>query len=154
MDTTRNKDIVRRFYEEVINTGNTETIADFISPGLIETDGLIRAHSGIQGMIDHVQGVRKTYPDLSLTIERQIAEGDWVVSIIIAQGTHCGEWLGIAPTGRKLVYSGVNVDKVVDGKMVEHGGAANLLGPLLEAGAIRVVGQPITGASSPSTPHS
>jgi hypothetical protein len=53
--------------------------------------------------------------------------------------THLGEWLGIAPTGRQLIYGGVNVDKVVEGKMVEHGGAANLLGPLLEVGAVEVV---------------
>jgi predicted ester cyclase len=139
MDTASNKDLVRRFYEEVVNTGNTDRSADFISPDLIETDGIIRVHSGIQGMIEHIHGVRKTYPDLAVTIERQIAEDDWVVSIITARGTHLGEWLGIAPTGQQLVYGGVNVDKVVDGKIVEHGGAANLLIPLLEVGAIEVV---------------
>jgi predicted ester cyclase len=147
MDTASNKELVRRFYEEVVNTGNTERIADFISPDLIETDGLTRVHRGIQGMIEHVRGVRKTYPDLRVTIERQIAEGDWVVSIITARGTHLGEWLGIAPTGRQLVYGGVNVDKVVEGKMVEHGGAANLLGPLLEVGAVEVVSSLKRGAA-------
>ena len=140
MDTESNKDIVRRFYEEIVNTGKTKKIADFISPDIIETDGVVRIQSGIEGMIEHVRGVRETYPDLKLTIERQIAEGDWVVSIITARGTHLGEWIGIAPTGRKLVYGGVNVDKVVDGKMVEHGGAANILSPLLEIGAIKAVG--------------
>ena len=44
------------------------------------------------------------------------------------------------PTGKSVVFTGVNVDRVVNGKRVEHGGAANLLGPLLEIGAIRVVG--------------
>jgi len=51
-----------------------------------------------------------------------------------------GEWLGIAPTGRKGTFTGVNMDRVVGGKLVEHGGAANMLGPLLDIGAIRVVG--------------
>lgn len=91
-------------------------------------------------MASHVRGVRSTYPDLVLTVERQIAEGAWVVTQITARGTHRGEWLGIRPTGRQLVFTGVNVDRVVGGKIVEHGGAANMLGPLLEAGAIRVVG--------------
>lgn len=140
MDTTSNKELIRRFYEEVVNTGNTDRMAEFISPDLVETDGISRVHGGIQGMIDHLRGVRTTYPDLTVTIERQIAEGDWVVSVITARGTHLGEWLGMAPTGRQLVYGGVNVDKVVDGKLVEHGGAANLLGPLLEIGAVKVVG--------------
>lgn len=41
---------------------------------------------------------------------------------------------GVAPTGRQVVYTGVNMDRVVNGRIVEHGGAANLLGPLLELG--------------------
>jgi hypothetical protein len=48
--------------------------------------------------------------------------------------------MGIAPTGRRMTFTGVNIDRVVEGKIVEHGGAANMLGPLLESGAIRVVG--------------
>jgi hypothetical protein len=66
MDTEYNKDLDRRFYEEVVNNGNTEKIADFISPDLIETDDVTRVHSGIQGMIEDVGGVRNFYPDLRL----------------------------------------------------------------------------------------
>ena len=62
------------------------------------------------------------------------------MSCITASGTHVGEWMGIAPTGETVTFTGVNVDRVVDGRVVEHGGAANMLGPLLEIGAIRVVG--------------
>jgi predicted ester cyclase len=80
-------------------------------------------------MAAHVAGVRKVYPDLKITIEHQIAEGEWVVSVITARGTHEGEWLGMKPTGRTMVFSGVNVDRVVDGRLVEHGGAANMLMP-------------------------
>ena len=49
-----------------------------------------------------------------------------------------GEWIGIEPTGRKVEYTGVNVDRVKDGRIVEHGGAANLLETLLEIGAVRI----------------
>jgi predicted ester cyclase len=90
-------------------------------------------------MQQHVLGVRATYPDLHLTIERQIAEGEWVVTQITARGTHRGEWLGIAPTGLPVVITGVNVDRVVGGRIVEHGGAANMLDALLEIGAVRPV---------------
>jgi predicted ester cyclase len=74
-----------------------------------------------------------------VTVEQQIAEGEWVVSRITARGTHLGTWLGMKPTGEWVEITGVNIDRVVDGRIVEHGGAANLLGPLLEIGAIRVV---------------
>ncbi len=105
MSPEDNKKIVRRYYEEVVNTGNVDRIADF-----------------------------------HLTIEQQIAEGDWVVTRITPQGTHQGEWLGIQPTGKAVAFTGGNIDKVADGRIVEHGGAANLLEPLLEIGTIQVVG--------------
>ena len=139
MGTEENKQLVRRLYEEVVNTGDVENIASFVSPDCVETDGKVRVVSGIEGMANHVIAVREVYPDLHLTIERQIAEGDWVVTVVTARGTHRGTWLGMKPTGRSLVFTGVNVDKVQEGRIVEHGGAANMLETLLEAGALRVV---------------
>lgn len=139
MDTEANKALVRRFYEEVVNTGAVELMGSFVGPECVETDGRVRVASGIDGMAAHVRGVREVYPDLKITIERQIAEGDWVVSVITARGTHEGEWLGMKPTGKPLVFTGVNVDLVVNGRIMEHGGAANMLMPFLEAGALKVV---------------
>lgn len=140
MSTTSNKELVRQFYERVVNTGDTSAMAQFIAADCVELDGERRVPSGIDGMIAHVQGVRSIYPDLHLTIGRQIAESDLVATEIVATGTHAGEWLGIRPTGQRLVFTGVNVDRIRDGRIVEHGGAANMLGPLLAVGAVRVVG--------------
>ena len=81
------------------------------------------------------------YHEQAINAGRQIAEGEWVVSCITARGTHKGSWLGIKPTGKPVVFTGVNIDRVVDGLIVEHGGAANMLGPLLDIGAIKVVGE-------------
>lgn len=139
MGMESNKRITRRFYEEVVSTGAVERVPEFISPDCVEVDGHSRVASGIEGMMDHIRGVREVYPDLRIAVDRQIAEGEWVASIITARGTHEGDWIGIKPTGRPLVFTGVNVDRVVNERIVEHGGAANLLLPLLEAGAIRVV---------------
>lgn len=55
------------------------------------------------------------------------------------RGTHAGEWLGMRPTGEVVEMTAVNIDRIVDGRIVEHGGAANLLFPLLKIGAVRVV---------------
>ena len=138
-DLEANKALVRRFIEEVVNTGDVSRIGDFISPECVETDGKIRVVSGVAGMADHIRGVRTTYPDLRLTIQRQVAEGEWVATQVVATGTHSGEWLGMTPTGRVLVMVAVNLDRVVSGKLVEHGGAASMLEPLMEAGALRPV---------------
>jgi predicted ester cyclase len=139
MSVEENKAITRRLYEEIVSTGDVSHIDDIVAPGCVETDGKARIESGPEGMAAHVTGVRQVYPDLRIRVERQIAEGEWVASVITARGTHRGDWLGIAPTGRELVFTGVNVDRVVDGRIVEHGGAANMLEPLLEAGALRPV---------------
>lgn len=136
-----NKMIVRRFYEEIVNTGDVSRIAEVVSDDYTEVMDGNRYRVGPEGAASHVVGVRTTYPDLHLTVERQISEGEWVATCITARGTHKGDWIGIAPTDREVAFTGVNVDRVVDGKIVEHGGAANLLGPLLAIGAIRVVGR-------------
>jgi predicted ester cyclase len=133
-----NKLLVRRYIEEVVNTGNVERLAEFIAPDYTEVYNNVRYAVGLDGAREHILGSRRTYANLHLTIEQQIAEGDWVVSRATARGTHSGEWRGIKPTGKSLVMTVVNVDKVVNGRIVEHGGAANMLEPLLEAGAIHI----------------
>jgi predicted ester cyclase len=138
MSIAKNKQLIRRFIEEVINTGNVENTEHFISPDYVEVHEGVRHAIGIDGAKAHIQGVRKTYPDLHLTIERQIAEGEWVATCITARGSHKGTWLGMKPTGKWVVYTGVNINRIVRGKIVEHGGAANLLGPLLDIGAIKI----------------
>src|SRR5262245_25332369 len=140
MSTAENKLLVRRYIEEVVNTGNVDALARFIAPDYIDTHDRSGQSSGLEGAKRHLLGVRQTYPDLHVTVEQQIAEGEWVVSRITARGTHRGTWLGMKPTGERVEITGVNIDRVVDGRIVEHGGAANLLGPLLEIGAMQVVG--------------
>ena len=138
-DLEANKALVRRFIEEIVNTGDVSRIGDFVSPECVETDGKTRVVSGVAGMAEHIRAVRSTYPDLTLTIQRQVAEGEWVATQVVATGTHSGRWLGMTPTGKVLVMVAVNLDRIVSGKLVEHGGAASMLEPLLEAGALRPV---------------
>jgi predicted ester cyclase len=136
------KDVVRRYYEEVVSAGDLNRVDAFIGPDYAEVYEGARYPLGIEGAKAHILGVRRTYPDLTLEVTQQIAEGSLVVSQVLMRGTHAGEWLGIAPTGKTIVVTAVNIDRVVDGRIVEHGGAANLLEPLLKIGAIRVVGPP------------
>lgn len=139
MGLEENKALVRRYYEGVVNTGEVSRLADFLSPDYAEVHDNVRYPIGLDGAEEHVRGVRRTYPDLHLTVEQQIAEGEWVVTRVTMRGTHQGEWLGIRPTGKPVEMTAVNLDRVVNGRIVEHGGAANLLGPLLAIGAVRPV---------------
>jgi predicted ester cyclase len=140
MSTVENKALVRDYYEQVVSTGDLTHIEDYVSPEYTEVHRGVRHAVGLDGAREHILGVRQTYPDLELTVDLQVAEGEWVVSLVKMKGTHRGEWLGIRPTQRMIETTAVNVDRVVAGRIVEHGGAANLLEPLLEIGAIQAVG--------------
>jgi len=136
VSTEDNKALVRRYYEEVVSTGAVDALARFVAPDYVEVHDNSRYPIGLDGARQHLLGVRRTYPDLRLTVEQQIAEGEWVVSRVTMRGTHAGEWQGIKPTGKTVEVTAVNLDRVVGTRIVEHGGAANLLGPLMEIGAV------------------
>lgn len=147
MSLEDNKRVARHFLEEVVNTGEVDRLADFIAPDCRESNDPTGQAVGLASMRAHVLGVRQTYPDLHITVEQQIAEGDWVATRITARGTHLGSWLDITPTGKPVVISGVNLDRVVDGRIVEHGGAANMLEALLSIGAVKLVRDPERGGT-------
>ena len=132
-----NKLLVRRYYEGVVHTGNVDSIEQFISPHYVEVHDNVRHPLGVDGARAHVLGVHETYPDFRLTVDRQIAEGEYVVTRVTVTGTQATVWLGIQPTGKPLEMVAVNIDRIVDGRIVEHDGAASLLVPLLNAGAIQ-----------------
>ena len=92
----RNKQLIRRFIDEVVNTGNVGLLADLGSPDCVETDGKVRI---VTGMAEHINVVRGSYPDLFLTIERQVAAGEWGATPITARGTH----------SRAMVFQGKQV---------------------------------------------
>jgi len=130
MRKTDNKKIISRYIDEVENTGDVSRIHEFIDEKYVEVYEGERYEIGIKGAIDHNLGVRKVFPDLKLTIENQISEGEWVVSVYSVTGTFRDEWFNMKPTGKPITFTGVNVDRIKDGKIIEHGGAANLFEPL------------------------
>jgi len=97
MTTDQNKLVVRRYIEEIVSTGNVDRISEFISPDYVEVYRGTRHPIGLEGARKHVLGVRQTYPDLHLTIDRQVAEGDWVVTQVTAVGeTNRSAWTILA----------------------------------------------------------
>jgi predicted ester cyclase len=118
------KSLVRRYLDEVMNTGKLERVADFI------------AAADVEGAKAHIRAVRATYPDLHVSVISQIAEDDVVATRIVAKGTHVGAFWGIEPTNKPICIEAVNIDRVRDGKIVEHWGAANTLEALIQIGAL------------------
>ena len=90
-------------------------------------------------MRQHLVAVKKTYPDYKMEIVRQFEDGEIVISEFIMRGTHKGEFKGITPTDKIIEMAGVDIDRVVNGKIVEHGGAVNTFDAFLENGLVKPV---------------
>ena len=133
------KSLVKDYIELVLNAGDISLIPKYVSPDYVEIYNNKKYSVGIEGAKDHIIGVRNNYPDIKLSINQQIAEGEWVATCYTMSGTHKGSWMGIKPTGKEIMVTGVNMDKIVDGKIVEHGGAANMFEGLLDIGAIEIM---------------
>lgn len=132
-----NKHLIRYFYEHVVSDNLAGELEKFVAEECTTRRGEKALVTGMEGMKEHLAGIKTTYPDLKIRIVRQFSDGDYVISEIIAEGSHLGEWLGIPPSGKKLIFTGVNIDRVQDGKITEHGGAANLFDTFWQEKIIR-----------------
>lgn len=130
---------MKYFYETVVSQNLLDEVPEYIAADCILKIGEKKIPLGTEGMRQHLIEVKKTYPDYSMKIIRQYSDGDYVISEFIMEGTHKGEWLGMKPTNKRLTFTGVDIDRVVDGKMVEHGGAVNTFETLFEAQIIKPV---------------
>ena len=133
------KDIVKYFYETIVSENLLEELPQFIAEDCVVKVGEQIIPVGIDGMKQHLVDVKKTYPDYTMKILKQYADGDYVISEFIMEGTHEGEWIGIKPTHKRLSFTGVDIDNVVDGKIAEHGGAVNTFDTLYEENLIKPV---------------
>ncbi len=136
-----NKLLARRFLEEVANTGAVERLSDFLAPEYAAPDFGI---TGIDQAREHILTFRHCYPDMRVTVQGQVAEGDIVATWFIMRGTHLGAFAGVPATGKKITLRGVNVQKIRDGRIVEHWGGSNSLEALLELGVVKWAADPGT----------
>ena len=130
-------ELVRTFYETVVSQHRLEDLPRFVEEGCVLRQGEWTTPLGPGGMVRHLAALRETYPDYTVRILRQHWAAPYVVSECVMEGTHLGPWPGTVPTGKRLIFTGVNIDRVEGGKIVEHGGAVNTFETLWDAGMIR-----------------
>ena len=134
-----NKATVQRFLEEGFGQGKTELVdevlhSDFVCYDPNSESGEIRGAETIKGEIEYF---RQAVPDLTYTVEDQVAEGDEVVTRYTVSGTHQGEFFGIPGTGNRIEFTGINIDRFDEsGKLVEEWPEYDLLGAMRQMGAI------------------
>ncbi len=133
MSLEENKKLVRRFLE-AYNNRNLDSLDDFVSQDFI--DHTPNHQQGLESLKQLFNLAFKAFPDWHETIEEIIAEGDKVWLRLTYTGTHTGEWLGMAPTGKKITTTAFDIFRIVDGKIVEGRFATDELSFLLPLGVI------------------
>ena len=134
--TEDNKALNRRFVEEVINQGNTDAIDELIDPGVVDHAAPPGFPTGREGAKQFAAMMRSAFPNLHLTMEDMIAEGEKVVMRSTWSGTHEGEFMGIPATGRQVTVSAIDITRVADGRMVEHWEQFDALGLMQQLGVV------------------
>lgn len=140
MSTEQNKEVVRRWFEEVINQGNVETV-DTICMQCVPSFVVIRGVAdpppqGLSGVKELIRTFRTGFPDLHITVEEQIAEGDKVASRVTVRGTHQGEFMGLPATGKRVNISGTSIWRVIDGQLVDESVNWDTMGMMQQLGVI------------------
>jgi steroid delta-isomerase-like uncharacterized protein len=137
MSTEENKTIVRRLNDEVWTQGRLEVIDELIADDFVTTVvGAPEQIRGPQGFREFVVMYRTAFPDLRITVDEQIAEGDIVVTRWTASGRNEGELMGMPATGKQATTAGVNINRVAGGKLVQGWGLFDQLGLLQQLGAV------------------
>ncbi|MFQ5944520.1 MAG: ester cyclase [Anaerolineales bacterium] len=136
-----NKAIARRFFEEVWNQGNLKVVDELLGPDFVASG----VPSGIpphrEGFKEFVTMNRAAFPDMNIYIEDQIAEGDLVITRFKIRGTHQGVFAGIPPTNKQVTGTGIGIDRIVDGRIVEAWTNYDEYGMLVQLGAIPAPGE-------------
>jgi steroid delta-isomerase-like uncharacterized protein len=136
MSVEENKVRVRRLYEEVFNQKNLAAIDDFFATNVIDHSLPPGAPGGIEGVRLTISMFLAAFPDLNITVEDLIAEGDRVVARWTLRGTHQGASLGMPPTGKQVTMPGISVVRLAGGKSAEQWVIHDQLGMLQQLGLV------------------
>ena len=131
----QNKQLVRRMYE-VINGRDLSLATELLTEDVVYHDAAPGLPPGREGYLAFTQMFLDAFPDLQLTVEDLLAEGDRVAARVRGRGTHQGEFMGVAPTGRSFEASGITIIRLEDGRIAEEWEQIDILGILQQLGVI------------------
>jgi predicted ester cyclase len=135
MSTEKNKSITRRYFEELWNQNNLAVIDEIMAPeGVGHVAG--KTFSGADTFRHRAKNLRAIYSDVSFTIEDQIAESDKVLVRWTFRGKHTGEYMGVQPTGKEVVATGMNLFRLANGRIEEIWVESDDLGEMQQLGIV------------------
>jgi len=134
MSVEENKAVEIRFFEEVVNKGNLAVIDELVAATFVDHATFPGAAPDREGYKQFFAAVHSAFPDFHSTLEDMIAEGDKVVQRFTVRGTHKGEWMGIAPTGKQIEVGGIAIHRLAGGKIVEDWASMDMLSMMQQLG--------------------
>jgi predicted ester cyclase len=119
MGIEQNKALYRQYIQEVFNEGRLDRLDELLSPSYVYRNAPPGTPPGAEAIRQVVTMFRTGFPDLHITIDDQVAEGDLVCTRATTRGTHNGTIFGIAPTGNVVTMTGFTQVRIVDGRVAE-----------------------------------
>jgi steroid delta-isomerase-like uncharacterized protein len=116
----QNKNLVRRFFDEMWNPWNFTKADELLAPDIVFRGTLGNELKGREAFRGYMRKVQAAFPDFHNAIEEISAEDDRVIARTLYRGTHRGEIFGLAPTGKTITYAGAAFFRIEDGK-IAHG---------------------------------
>ena len=133
MSKEQNLDTNKRL-GEAVSTGNLQVLNEIFAPNVIENDPAPDQGKGPQGFIDFFTTLRTAFPDLKVTVDQLVQDDHNIAMAYKIHGTHKGDFLGIAPTGKTISARGVQIAKFANGKIIERWGSSDELGLVKQLG--------------------
>jgi len=121
--------------EKAYSKGDLELLDKAFAPNFVEHQAGIVPPT-VEGVGRSIAYLRRAFPDLKLTIEEIIADGDKTWARITGRGTHQGPFMGLSPTGRSIVVTVMDVCRFENGQIVEHWGVADQLAVMAQLGGL------------------
>jgi steroid delta-isomerase-like uncharacterized protein len=140
MSLEENKALIRRSYDEIWNKGNHDSVHEFYAVDGIDHNAPPGSPPGFDFMKQFHTIACAAFPDMRITVDDLIAEGDKVVCRFTASGTQQGEFMGIPPTGKQFTIMEIRIYRIAGGKIVECWGLFDQMGMMQQLGAIPPMG--------------
>jgi steroid delta-isomerase-like uncharacterized protein len=140
MAKKENKAIVRRAIDEFWNVHDLGAVDSLYAADFVNHDPLAPEVTGLEAFKAWAGGVFAAFPDLHVVIDDMVAQGDKVGKVYTLTGTHKGELMGIPPTGKPVTMTGISIYRIAGGKIAEMTWSYNMLGTMMQIGAIPAPG--------------
>ena len=141
MSTEENKAILRRWFEEFWDKRNLGAFDEILADNFFYHNAPPGIPPGLEGTRELFTMYQAAFPDARVTVEDMIGEGDRVVTRQTFTGTHRGEMMGIAPTGKQITVTGIAISRIAGGKIAETWEEVDRLGMMQQLGVVPPMGE-------------